>query len=278
MTKDSNDNNWKETLYVWDGIVTAGMPSLTGEDTTQKCQTVPLQWEGSWVPIPGVPDATKAEAPKRNAFKRDIDADCNFSVGGIATQQQSSSKNGNEETDDNSKGKHKDHFFVVELTEGSGWEMKDDDNDDENKNENKDDSDSKKVTTHQDEVHDVLIKTIRWSGNQKDESESLIVAKGHNSFGHFCSVGWMRPGCRWTVARRYLSEDDPRAKWSIQEWYDAVVKESIVEVGEAAETTEKMLKLPPWQASVMHVDYKQGDEQETEDGGGKRQKLSNDKK
>mmetsp|Transcript_30599 Transcript_30599/g.72180 ORF Transcript_30599/g.72180 Transcript_30599/m.72180 type:complete len:267 (-) Transcript_30599:318-1118(-) len=262
------DINWRETLYVWDGIVTAGMPTLTGEDSTQKSESIPLQWEGLWVPVLGVPDATKAEAPKRNAFKRDIDADCNFSVGGTATPR--FSKDGDAKEKDKEKDKDEDHFFFVKLTEGTGWEMKDDDNGD---------ADKSKKATHQDQVHDVLIKTIRWSGNQQDERESLVVAKGHNNFGPFCSVGWMRPGCRWTVARRYLSEEDPRAKWSLDQWYDAIVKESIVEVEHCTETmtTERQLKLPPWQVSLMHVDYKDGEEQESsEDGGGKRQKLSSD--
>uniref|UniRef100_A0A7S4EQ01 Uncharacterized protein n=1 Tax=Pseudo-nitzschia australis TaxID=44445 RepID=A0A7S4EQ01_9STRA len=262
------EKNWRETLYIWDGIVTAGMPSPTtapeDDSAPNESTPIPLLWKGSWVPMTGVPDATKAEAPKRNAFKRDIDAECNFEVQGIATPTKG--EDGNVE-----------QFLVAKLTEGTGWEMKDDE--------------KKEVSHYKDESHDVLVKTIRWSGNQKDETESLIVAKGqHSEFGAFCSVGWMRPGCRWTLARRYLSEDDPRIKWSLNEFYKVVVKESInVGVGggtaiggdvETKKTTEKrLLHIPPWQAPVMHADFdnkNSDDSEESEDGGGKRKRVSKD--
>ena len=258
-------DNWRETLYIWDGIVTARMPSLAAEDSAKNSESapIPLHWEGSWLPITGAPDAATVEAPKRNAFKRDMDAECKFAVGGNATPL---TRKGDEKDDNDNDDK--EHFFLAKLVDGTGWEMRD--------------GDGEAKATHKDSVHDVLLKTIRWSGNQKDETESLVVAKGENAFGPFCSVGWMRPGCRWTVARRYLPEEDPRAKWSLEEFYDVVVKEAIGDV-EVAGTSKggeekaiKRLNLPPWQAAVMHVDHTGGEKQEQEDGGGKRQKVDKD--
>mmetsp|Transcript_17987 Transcript_17987/g.44773 ORF Transcript_17987/g.44773 Transcript_17987/m.44773 type:complete len:224 (-) Transcript_17987:306-977(-) len=220
------EKNWRDTLYIWDGIVTVGIPDDGDE---KKDSPVPVLWEGSWVPVENVPDAAKAEAPKRHAFKKDIDANCEFQVTGTASK--------------------KDRFFVAKLTKGEGWEMED--------------GDTKK--RYHDATHDVWIKNLKWNGNQKDETESLVVAKGENEFGPFVSAGWMRPGCRWTVARRYLSESDPRAKLSFQELYDTIVDGTIED-----KDGDKNFKVLPWQTKAMHVDY-QGDKEDN--GGGKRQKT-----
>lgn len=286
------ESNWRDTLYIWDGIVTLGAATTTsgsggGNDDDDDKQAIvvnpiiPLEWEGLWVPVTNVPDATKAEAPKRNAFKKDIDAECTFVVAGTATATSlaapAAAAEGKDVVDDDyEKEGYDDHFFVAKLTEGAGWDMKDDDNAS---------SSSSKMKKYQDETHDVLIKTLKWSGNQKDQREYLIVAKGKNEFGPFISVGWMKPGCRWTLARRYLSEDnnndnnnegnDPRVSWSLMDLHEAVVRESIV-IEEGSD--ERILKIPPWQADVMHVKY-QGEGQPststcTKEGGGKRQKTS----
>lgn len=244
------ESNWKDTLYIWDGIVTAGVPEEEKSD-------FPIQWEGNWVPVTDAPDAHKAEVPKRSGARRDIDDDGNkFDVKGTATPSKGKD-NGGEDS-------FYDSYFVAELTEGSGWEMKDE-NDDSKKN------------SHKDETHEVFVKNIRWSGNQKDERDSLVVAKGKNSFGSFCSVGWVRPGCRWTIARRYLDDADPRVGWSLLELHKAAVKESIKEEenDDDSQGMQKRLRIPPWQASVMHVDY-QGGEDATENDGGKRQKTSDE--
>ncbi len=231
--------NWRNTLYIWDGIVTVGVP---GGDDGKKDSQVPVVWEGSWVPVENVPDAAKAEAPKRHAFKKDIDADCDFQVTGTASQW---------ETKDS-----EERFFLAKLTKGEGWEMQD--------------GDSKK--RYHDAAHDVLIKNLKWSGNKKDETESLVVAKGENEFGPFVSAGWMRPGCRWTVARRYLSETDPRCGQTSREFYQSIV-EGTISVKEG--TGEKKLKVLPWQTAAMHVNYQGSKETpEKEDiGRGKRQKT-----
>merc|ERR1712238_414463 len=232
-----------------------------------------LSWEGTWVPIKNCPDATKADVPKRNAFKEFIDSDFKFTVSGIAIPTVlatwATPTTGKGEGEGTKKGKNEEeeegHFFVTKLTKGEGWDMKvdnDDDDDDSNHNEKKGRMMKKKK--YQDETHDVLVKKLRWSGNDCDQSEYLIVAKGMNEFGPFISVGWQRPGCRWTVARRYLQvssaydtndpNDDPRMYWSLMELYRAVLKESIETM---PETGQLRLKIPPWQSSIMHVNYQQ---------------------
>jgi len=246
-------DNWKDTLYIWDGIVTVGIPQGGGGDESQD-SPVPLQWDGSWVPVTGVPDAANAEAPKRHASKRDLDAECKFFVKGTATRLKPTENS----KDDASSTNNDDRFFVAKLTKGDGWEMQD----------------GTKKSRYHDVTHDVWIKSLKWSGNQKDQRESLVVAKGKNDFGPFVSVGWIRPGCRWTVARRYLSETDPRAGWSQLKFYQAVVGDVITTVSGA-----KTLRVPPWQTHVMHVDYQNepAAEPDTEaSGGGKRQKTGNE--
>jgi len=261
------EDDWKNTLYIWDGIVTVGIPEV-GE---KQDSSVPLQWEGSWVPVESVPDAADAEAPKRHAFKKDIDADCNFLVKGTASELETETEKAkkeqkeNNDDDDESKNekKEEDRFFVAKLTKGDGWEMKDGDN-------------SEKKSRHHDAVHDVWIRSLKWTGNQKDQRESLVVAKGENDFGPFVSVGWIRPGCRWTVARRYLSETDPRAGWSFSKLYQSIVETSIA--SSAKEPDFKVLLVPPWQTPVMHAKFQEPetpeDEPENAVGGrGKRRKI-----
>ncbi len=213
------------------GVPTAGEK----EDSS-----TPVLWEGCWAPVENVPDASDAEAPKRHAFKRDIDADCNFQVKGTASPLKSS---------DNEN----DTFFVVKFADGDGWEMQD----------------GEKKNWYKDKTHDVLIKSLKWSGNKKDETESLVVAKGENDFGPFVSAGWMRPGCRWTVARRYLEETDPRASWPLAKLYSSIMYGTIsIKEGSG----EKKLRALPWQTSAMHVEY-QSSSDVKESSGRKRQKT-----
>jgi len=303
------ERNWRDTLYIWDGIVTLGKTDSDdgGDDDDGNdgiAPVVPLQWEGRWIPIKGVPDATKAEAPVRRASKKDIDADCQFVVAGtatplsvsasevsassetVATSSSTEDDNNDNDNDNDNEKEQYEKFFVAKLTDGAGWEMKDDDDDDNDDAADTTDDATKGKTNYQDETHDVLVKTLRWSGNQRDQRDYLIVAKGKNEFGHFVSVGWMRPGCRWTLARRYLASssdgdnnndnntdtdnnnnDDPRISWSLLELYNAMVNDSI-EIEEGSD--ERTLKLPPWQSSVMHVNYQEGGP------AAKRQKTSTD--
>jgi hypothetical protein len=54
----------------------------------------------------------------------------------------------------------------------------------------------------------------------------------------------MRPGNRVTLARRYVAEDDPRAKWTLRELRATVLKE--VYDGDS-------VVLPPWKCSAMNA-------------------------
>lgn len=206
---------WQDTLYIWDGIVTV-------DDKDNPKDNVPLFWEGTWVAVEEAPDATQAQAPKRNAFAEYVDSDMTFNVTGSAAPLDDAAK-----------------LFVSKMTEGDGWDMESG-------------GDKKK---YQDKEHEVCLKSLRWSGNMFDQTENLIVAKGTNEFGSFVSAGWMRPGNRWTLARRYLTdENDPRAKLSLQDLQKAVIDET-VEVVE--DTGQQKLKIPPWQCSVLHADYQE---------------------
>jgi len=243
------EDNWKDTLYIWDGIVKEEVP----EDKETQDTPGSLQWEGYWIPVTNVPDAADAEAPKRHPFKRDIDADCKFLVRGTVTRlyTEGETNGGGASTNDD------DNFYVVKLTEGDGWEMED----------------GAKKTWYTDTTHDVWIKSLKWSGNQKDQRESLVVAKGTNAFGPFVSVGWVRPGNRWTLARRYLSETDLRDKMPFHKFYEIVVGASITV---DKETGNKVLLVPPWRTAAMHAKYEEPAKETPENdniGGGKRRKT-----
>ncbi|KAG7340677.1 hypothetical protein IV203_024220 [Nitzschia inconspicua] len=221
MGNEGDNNKWQDTLYIWDGIVTVDDKTAAGD---KKMSDISVSWEGTWVPVDDCPDASKAAAPKRNAFAEYIDSDFIFSVSGTA-----STLNESEE----------ERLFVANFSEGDGWDMEQ----------------SGKKEKHTDKEHEVLVKSLRWSGNMYDQTENLIVAKGTNEFGPFVSVGWMRPGNRWTLARRYLSdENDPRVKWTLQELQDAIVKEAVELVEDSG---QKKLTIPPWQNAVLHSDYQE---------------------
>ena len=224
MAKD----NWKDTLYIWDGIVTVGMP----DDNETKDAPVPIEWGGFWVPVTNVPDAADAEAPKRHAFKKDIEADCTFLVRGTAARVHAMGEKDGKSEEEAMTDNDDDNLFVAQLTNGDGWEMQD----------------GEQKSRYHDATHDVWIKSLKWTGNQNDQSESLVVAKGTNDFGPFVSVGWIRPGNRWTVARRYLSETDRRAGMTVREFYQTVVRETL-----SVESGRKVLRVPPWQTMAMHA-------------------------
>lgn len=247
--------NWKDSLYIWDGIVAVGIPE---ENQTQD-SPVPLQWEGQWVPVTGVPDAANAEAPKRHAFKKDIDSDCKFLVRGSASRFDSNGEGDSKSEKEKGAASNDDEgFYVVRLTEGDGWEMEEGD----------------EKSRYHDKIHDVWVKTLKWSGNQKDQTKSLVVAKGTNDFGPFVSVGWIRPGCRWTVARRYLSEKDPRVKMTFREFYKIVVAESI---SVTEESGEKYMMVPPWKIDAMHANHQKrpkGEQDGADSGGRKKRKKT----
>mmetsp|Transcript_14722 Transcript_14722/g.23809 ORF Transcript_14722/g.23809 Transcript_14722/m.23809 type:complete len:269 (+) Transcript_14722:145-951(+) len=245
--KSESNKKWQDTLYIWDGIVTIDMSKVKTDDAegADDDKSIPVQWEGTWVPVEAS-DATKAPAPKRNAFAEYVDSDMKFTVSGTANPL-------DEEGDD--------QWLVAKLTEGDGWDM--------------DDGSGGEMKKYKDETHDVMVKSLKWSGNMFDQTENLIVAKGTNEFGHFVSAGWIRPGNRWTLARRYLPDDkDPRSKWAMKQLLEYVVNESVELVEDSG---QKKLKIPPWQCTVFHAEYQEppestasGQDDKTDERGEKR--------
>lgn len=234
-SEGTETSSWRDTLYIWDGIVSLTTDSKSVEDNDKKDGGIPIHWEGTWVPAEAS-DATKAEAPKRNAFQEYVDSDFRFDVDGSAKPL--STEDGDDGNKDSTSSSPQGSMFVASITDGSGWDMEDDD--------------TKNKKKYNDTTHDVLVKSLKWSGNMFDQTENLIVAKGENEFGSFVSAGWMRPGNRWTLARRYLPDGDPRSKMTLLELLIAVVKETVTLM---EDTGQQKLKIPPWHCSVLNAEY-----------------------
>jgi hypothetical protein len=211
--------NWRETLFVWDGIFSVKEPPKEGDPS-------PVKWSGTWVGTDSA-DATKIEAPKRGAFDAQVESDMTFEVEGTA-----------ESAGDKVGG------FTSSLTEGPGWDLQDDGSDSKSK--------------HRDSVHELLLQQLRWLGSP-DKTVNLVFARGSNNFAPFISVGWMRPGNRITLGRRYLDEEDARVKWDLEDLRKAVLEEI------CADTGGRNVVTPPWQCSVMHVDDQTGKRRKMEE-------------
>lgn len=210
------ESSWRDTLYVWDGILEVTNPSSEGKESL-------LKWEGFWVGLEDCADAKKAEAPKRIGSASDVDSANHFLVKGKATPFI------DEREENSTANPHKGS-----LVDGDGWDMGEG-------------SDKKKYL---DESHYVLLSNLRWMGNMRDQRDNFVFAKGSNDFGNFVSAGWMRPGSRVTLARRYLGEKDARAKWSLQDLQKAVI-EGIYD------KKSGKVHIPPWQCDAMHSSLQQ---------------------
>ena len=231
--------NWRDTLFVWDGILTVDKPSAESDPS-------PLSWSGTWVGVDN-PDAIKIDAPKRGAFDAEVKSDMNFEVDGTASPiaAASESSSGGDENGPSSGNKITDGPFKATLAKGSGWDLKDEA--------------SGKVARHTDTVHDLYLKQLRWLGSP-DKTTNLVYAVGHNEFGPFISAGWMRPGNRITLGRRYLDGDnDGRAKWDLDDLRNAVLEEIYT-------PSSGDVRIPPWQCSVLHVDDQSGKRRKKDDG------------
>mmetsp|Transcript_18364 Transcript_18364/g.44344 ORF Transcript_18364/g.44344 Transcript_18364/m.44344 type:complete len:309 (-) Transcript_18364:361-1287(-) len=265
-TNDEGTGSWMDTLYIWDGIVTIQTDMLPkkdgdggGDDDDDKKEEgkgsgnggVPISWDGTWVAEEKAADAMDAPAPKRNAFAEFVDSDVKFTVDGLATPYvatNSGAEDDAEKNDEAAAAAAKSSIpppFVVKLVSGAGWEMED-----------VDAVDKTTKTRHQDDAHDVLVKSLRWSGNMYDQTENLVVARGTNKFGPFISAGWMRPGNRWTVARRYLPEDDPRADWTLHQLLERIADQTVTT---NEDTGQKKVRIPCWQCPAMHSDHTKSD-------------------
>jgi hypothetical protein len=202
ITIMSEDDSWRDTLFVWDGILVADT-----KDEEKKCR-----WEGTWVGVESA-DATTVEAPKRGAFDELVASDMHFHVTGSAEKM----------NDENETS-----YYKLSLTEGPGWDLGE--------------GDEKKK--NQDTVHDVYLPNLQWTGDLRDQRNNLIFACGKNDSGAFVSAGWMRPGNRLTLARRYV--EDERSDWDLEQLRKAVLEEIYNEDDNEA-------RIPPWQCSVMNA-------------------------
>jgi hypothetical protein len=195
-----------ESLIVWDGILEAA----DGDSPSGSYNVV---WHGTLVVNEKSPDASKVEAPVRNAFKEFCDSDKEFRVTGTA-QPVDGVTDGN-----------KFKVYRMNLTEGEGWDL-----------------DGKKHGDTEHEVH----TSLQWQGSS-DKRKSLVFARGSDEYGSFISSGWMRPGNRITLARRYVdASSDSRAQWDAE----TVRKEVLKAIGDKEDC-----QIPPWKCSVLNTDY-----------------------
>lgn len=160
------------------------------------------------VTVNDVADAKKVEAPVRNAFKAFCDSDKEFRVTGTAMP---------------ADGNHDGNRFKpyrLSFNGGEGWELG-----------------GKK---HLDKSFEI-VTSLQWKGSP-DQRDSLCFASGSDEYGVFIGTGWMRPGNRITVARRYVT--DERAGWSSTKIQQEVIKKIWDE-------DEEECEMPPWKCSTL---------------------------
>ena len=231
-----SDDSWRNTLYIWDGIfiVTDDKKEEEEEDNDDD-KELPASWEGTWVGVENVPDAKKAEAPRRVGAAKDVESSNTFSVSGTAKKCKEDKKEGDDDDDDDDDDSAPaGNPMQVSFTEGQGWDMGDGD-------------DKKK---YKDTVHQVLVSNVKWMGNVRDQRDNLVFAKGNNEFGNFIAAGWMRPGNRVTLARRYLDDEDGRVKWDLEQ-----VKKSVI--SGIFDPKSGQVNIPPWQCDALHSEFQQ---------------------
>jgi hypothetical protein len=135
--------DWKETLFVWDGILSFVEPeddiSAEKDAAASNIEGDSIKWEGTWIGF-DFADATKVDTPKRGAFDRDVSSVNKFEVRGQAV------KGGKEEAkageDPQIIGGKLSSLYRASMIGGPGYDL-----------------DGKKRT---DTVHDVYFSTLRW--------------------------------------------------------------------------------------------------------------------
>ena len=199
-TMADDDDKWRDTLFIWDGI-------LTIDDKE-------AHWKGKWVGVENCPDAKEADMPKRG-FGEHIPSDMEFEVSGTTVALES--EDGKEP-------------YKVSFVKGEGWDLLEEGSKEK----------------HKDTEHEVYLPNLKWTGNL-DQRNNLVYAMGNNESGAFIAVGWMRPGNRLTLGRRYLGEKDARIKWGVDELREAVLEEIYLE-------EDDKVTIPPWQCAALHSD------------------------
>lgn len=196
----------KNTFMVWDGIMTI-TSSLEDMNCVLECS-----WTGTVFMHEHAPDALKINDPPRNAFKLACSSDQLFTVTGTAKPVDG--------VHDGNKFKK----YQVGFVGGDGWDF-----------------DGSK---HFDTEHHVLT-SLQWQGSP-DATKSLVFAQGNDEYGKFLSVGWMRPGNRITLARRYLDPSDGRIGWDINK-----LRQEVIDL--IWDDEEEECVCPPWQCTALNA-------------------------
>ena len=197
----------KNSIIVWDGIMVC-------DEKEGEAGTFKITWHGQ---LEAHDNATESKGVKeitRNAFQAFCDSDKEFRVIGEAKP-----------ADGAADGNKFKPYTITFGKDGEGWDL-----------------DGKK---HQDEEH-VISSSLQWQGSP-DKRKSLCYGKGKDEYGSFFSVGWMRPGNRITIARRYMGDGDDRAGWDL-----ATVQTEILKVI-YDDDEEEVTVMPPWQCDVMNA-------------------------
>jgi len=241
-------NNWRDTLFVWDGILSLidkdekkddhGDGDGDGGEGVEKVDKPnDVQWNGTWVGCDS-DDATKVPTPKRGAFDEYVASEHSFNVEGVAYMGKSSEDSDADAKKEGSQkiGGDTSSLHRVAMIGGSGYELGE--------------GDEKKQ--HKDDRHDMYFfsPSLRWTGKLHYQVQNMVLALGENEFGKFISVGWLRVGNRVTLARRYVDDNDDRAKWDIDDLRSAVFDQ----IATVADDGQVQLVIPPWQCSAMHAD------------------------
>jgi hypothetical protein len=235
------NNNWRDTLFVWDGILSRidkeerkdADDGYDGEDL-KVCKTNDVRWNGTWIGSDSA-DATKVPTPKRGAFDEYVSSEHFFNVEGVSIMGKSTEDTDGKDGPQNI-GVATSFLHRVAMIGGTGYDL----------------GEGSEKKKHKDDRHDMYFfsPSLRWTGKLLDQVENMVLSLGENEFGRFISVGWLRVGNRVTLARRYLDDTDERSKWDLDDLRSAVFDQ----IATIADDGHVQLVIPPWQCSAMHAD------------------------
>ena len=100
------------------------------------------------------------------------------------------------------------------------------------------------TSTTEEKSHQVIVSGLRWAGG--DVVKTLCFGCGKNDLGAYIEVGWMKPGNRVVMARRYLKDGDDKASWTVKMVKEAVLKKIYDE-------EEDTVVMPPWHCDVFNA-------------------------
>ena len=134
-----------------------------------------------------------------------------------------------------SRGGSEPAHYEADLVEGEGWDA----------------GEGAAQRRTADGEHSLFLTSVRWKGDLRNQKNNVVFAigrsVGRSSGGggsrRFITTGWMRPGNRLTLGRRYLDSTDPRALWTLRELREAVLREIVRPDGR--------VRTPPWRCGTM---------------------------